>query len=256
MATPTLITISFSHFCEKARWALERAGIAYREDAHLPALHVPAVKRAKGNRPTPVLVTDDGVLTDSTDILAWVDRTRPAAKLFGEGAESRAEITALEDRFDEDLGPHARRWAYAHILPDSAFMHRMFATQTMTPKRERVAMRVLFPLARLLMKRAMHIDAAGAARSIVKVEEVFEEVARRLADGRRYLVGDSFTAADLTFAALSSPVLLPDGARLPTITEVSPLVAARIRSFREHPAGVFALRVRREHRDQVAPGCA
>lgn len=256
MSAPTLITISFSHYCEKARWALDRAGLAYREEAHLPMLHVPAVKRARGKRATPVLVTEDGVLTDSTDILAWVDRARPAAKLFGETASSRVEIAALEDRFDEELGPHARRWAYAHILPDTAFMHRVFAAQTMTPVGERRAMRLLFPLARAVMKRAMRIDAAGGARSLIKVEEVFEEVGRRLSDGRRYLVGDAFTAADLTFAALSSPVLLPDGARLPSLDELPPAAAARARAFREHPAGAFALRVRREHRDQVAPGCA
>ena len=32
---PTLITIPISHYCEKARWALDRAGVAYRERAHL-----------------------------------------------------------------------------------------------------------------------------------------------------------------------------------------------------------------------------
>ena len=30
-----LITIPISHFCEKARWALERAGLPYREERHV-----------------------------------------------------------------------------------------------------------------------------------------------------------------------------------------------------------------------------
>ena len=38
------------------------------------------------------------------------------------------------------------------------------------------------------------------------LREVFQQVDERLADGRQFLVGDRFTAADLTFAALASPV--------------------------------------------------
>ena len=38
--TPTLITISFSHYCEKARWALDRCGIEFRERANLPLFAV------------------------------------------------------------------------------------------------------------------------------------------------------------------------------------------------------------------------
>ena len=58
----TLVTISISHYCEKARWALDRAGLAYEERRHLPALHRVAVKRAGGNLTAPVLVCEDGVL--------------------------------------------------------------------------------------------------------------------------------------------------------------------------------------------------
>lgn len=32
-APSRLLTIPISHYCEKARWALEHAGIPYREDA-------------------------------------------------------------------------------------------------------------------------------------------------------------------------------------------------------------------------------
>ncbi|MCW3023116.1 MAG: Glutathione S-transferase family protein, partial [Conexibacter sp.] len=37
-ARPILVTIPISHYCEKARWALDRAGVAYEERRHLPAL--------------------------------------------------------------------------------------------------------------------------------------------------------------------------------------------------------------------------
>ena len=56
------------------------------------------------------------------------------------------------------------------------------------------------------------------------IDRVFEDIAARLAGGRRYLVGDRFTAADLTLAALAAPALLPAGygVRLPEPSGTSP----------------------------------
>ncbi len=59
---PRLITIPVSHFCEKARWALEHAGIPYVEEGHLPFFSIRAVRRAGGRRSVPVLVTDEGTI--------------------------------------------------------------------------------------------------------------------------------------------------------------------------------------------------
>ena len=60
-----LVTIPISHYCEKARWALERAGIKYREERHVQGIHRIAARRAGGGATVPVLVTPDGVLGDS-----------------------------------------------------------------------------------------------------------------------------------------------------------------------------------------------
>lgn len=45
----------------------------------------------------------------------------------------------------------------------------------------------------------------------MQVRALFAELGERLQGGRRrYLVGDAFTAADLTFASLAALVLLPE----------------------------------------------
>ena len=62
--TPVLITIPISHYCEKARWALERACIPYTERQHMQGLHRVAVRRAGGGQTAPVLVTAEGVLPE------------------------------------------------------------------------------------------------------------------------------------------------------------------------------------------------
>jgi glutathione S-transferase len=82
------------------------------------------------------------------------------------------------------------------------------------------------------------------------VEAVFDEIAARLADGRPFLLGERFTAADLTFGALSSSVLIPEryGSPLPPLEALPPPVAAEARRLRDHPAGRFAARLYAEDR--------
>ena len=112
-----LVTIPISHYCEKARWALDRAGVAYREERHVQIVHRVASRRAGGGGTVPVLVAPEGVFAQSADILAYADRhTEPGARLYPEAPEQRAEVVALERDFDADLGPEGRRWMYFHIL--------------------------------------------------------------------------------------------------------------------------------------------
>ena len=77
-----LVTIPFSHYCEKARWALARAGVDFVEDGHLPIYAYLALRRAGAGRTVPALITSDGaVVADSTDILRWCDAHGRAAPL-------------------------------------------------------------------------------------------------------------------------------------------------------------------------------
>src|SRR5690349_17185426 len=113
-----LITIPFSHYCEKARWALERAGVAHVEEGHLPLFSSIAAKRAGAKRTVPVFVSADAELVpDSTDILRWCDAHGGAAPLF---PDALPDAATLEDDFDRRLGPAARRLAYFHLLPSKA----------------------------------------------------------------------------------------------------------------------------------------
>jgi glutathione S-transferase len=100
------------------------------------------------------------------------------------------------------------------------------------------------------LRRYLRIDAARARAALDGVTRVFDEVADRLSDGRRFLVDDRFTAADLTFAALSAPVLLPAryGSPLPPPEVMPRAVAREVRRLRDHPAGIFADRLYREER--------
>ena len=108
-----LITIPISHYCEKARWALDRAGVSYREHAHLQLIHWVAVRRAGGGRTAPVLVCGDRVLADSADIVDEADaQAPPDRRLYPDDPNAAEEVRTLERDFDANLGPDGRRWMY------------------------------------------------------------------------------------------------------------------------------------------------
>jgi len=230
---PRLITIPFSHYCDKARWALEHCGIAYVEDGHLPLFHYVATFPAGGGRSVPVLVTDDGVLRDSTDIAAWADAHCPGTLIPIDPAAAE-EALALEDDFDRQLGPATRRWAYAQLLP------RRDAEELLVrdvPRWQQLVLPVARPFAAAMLRRSLNITPAGVERSLKKIEDTFARVSERVGDGRRFLVGDALTIADITFAALAAPVLAPDDAVR------AKLPPADVDAWRATPAGQFALRL-------------
>ncbi len=244
-----LVTIPISHYCEKARWALERAGLEYREERHVQVIHRIAARRTGGGRTVPVLVTPEGPIGESEDILAWVDgRTPPAHRLFPKNTEERAEVLGVCRRLDETLGPRARRLLYVHMLTDRALLMR-FNDQGVPPWEDR-ALRLGWPAAVRVVRRALGIRPGIEVEDEARVLGELDWVAELLAHGQGYLCGDRFSAADLTFAALSAPVVVPAiyGVRLPEIDALPPAMSEIVSRFRAHPAGRYALRLVTEQR--------
>ena len=252
-----LITIPFSHYCEKARWGLDRAGAHYVERGYLPMIHVPFVKAAGGARMVPVLATREGVIGDSTAILRWCDAHTIApgvAALWPEHAAQADEVARWEDAFDTTVGVDARRLAYGHVLGDRGYMDGLVAR--VVPRWQQLLFQCVRPLAIGGIRRGLRINDEGVARSLARLEASFVAVGAALSDGRRYLVGGRFTAADLTFAALSAPVLLPPelshyyGAR----DAVPEAFGALVDRLRATPAGSYGLRLYAEERGRIGAG--
>lgn len=243
-----LVTIGVSHFCEKARWALDRTGLAYVEEAHVPVFHLTAKRRWDTNRTLPALVTPDGTIKDSTDILRYCDHHLPEAqRLFPADAGLAGEVADLEDELDERLGPATRVWAYSWAIADTGSMARIVTAGV--SGFERAFIRGAGPLVAMAMRRGMRLGPQAIETAEQRIAEVFEALSPRLARGR-YLAGDRFTAADLAFAALASPLVYPEeyGVALPPLEEVSPGMRARVLDYRGTAAGAHALRMFREHR--------
>jgi glutathione S-transferase len=236
-----------SHYAEKARWALDRLALPYREEPHVPLLHRIATTR-NGGGSVPVLVHGTSRFVDSTDIVAHADAVGGGDLLYPRDPALRREVEALEERFDDELGPHARRWAYAQLLPETRLLRR--AMSRGVPWLEARMLAVMMPLVLGLVRSQLRITPESANRSIGRVRGIFREVDERLDDGRRFLVGERFTAADLTFAALAAPVLFPAGYRAAylALDEAPAVMREEVLRLRETHAGRFALRLYSQER--------
>ena len=71
---PVLVAFGISHFCEKARWALDWHGISYTEISWPPGLHRVLLKHhgAKGSS-LPVVLDGDVVVEGSGAIIDWAE---------------------------------------------------------------------------------------------------------------------------------------------------------------------------------------
>ncbi len=240
--TAVLITMPHSHYAEKARWALDRVALPYREEPHVPLFHRLATGRHGGGS-VPVLVHGTDRFVDSTDIVVHADAACGGDLLYPREPALRGEVEALEARFDDELGPHSRRWAYAQLLPETRLLRQ--AMSRGVPRLEAGVLSVTMPVVLNLIRSRLRITPESAQRSLERVRGIFREVDERLADGRRYLVGDRFTAADLTFAALASPVLFPAGNRAAylALDEAPAAMREEVLRLRDTAAGRFGVRL-------------
>lgn len=257
-----LITLCYSHFNEKARWALDRFQVPYVEERYVPPFSMMAVAVATRGRggaadkassrfSSPVLITDDGrALCDSTLIVRFAAEQA--------GAESQLfpndEVAALVDHYGTALGPHTRRVAYWHVLRHPGMITEM-ARNNVSARQARWFERVL-PAAEKMMKRSLDVTESGRDRSLKYVRRELDAAAERL-KRTPYLAGNEFTAADLTFAALLSPPLCITseegyGAVLPSRESFDAEARAIIDEVQNHPAGRFARKIYAEERKRKA----
>lgn len=223
----------------------------------MPLLHVPAVALATRGRggqvdrhstrySTPVLVLDDGrCLCDSGDIVRWADERfgTPETTLYP--APQRGEIELLERELEERLGGATRRIAYFMLFEQPGLLSAL-AERNVGPGQARV-FRLIAPLGVAFIRRGLGIHRASFDKSLQRLRPYLDTLVPRI-EGRRYLFGERFTAADLTLASLLALVLLPSRAEgyvasLPRLDELGAEGAALVQSFRQHPIGQYCLRL-------------
>jgi glutathione S-transferase len=247
--------IPVSHYSEKVRWALDYKGVEHERRAPMPGGHVAvALWLTRGRQITfPVAQFDGETVGDSTAIIAALEQHVPEPPLYPADPEQRRQALELEEFFDEELGPHIRLYAFHELAQDRESFGRLAAAAAPGPLKRMPKAAGAYGRAWAGLRFRVHNDE----RAEVAREKVLAAIDRLEAELRDddYLVGDEFTVADLTAAAIFYPLVLPpDG---PVAEEFGRSLA----SFREplmERRGMRWVReiFRRHRRRQGAPSAA
>lgn len=242
-AIPELFQFRYAMFPEKARWALDVKGIEHGRRAVIPGLHPPTMMKLAKQTGTPVLrLTNGDLLKDSTDIVEWADQQTAKQPLYP--AEHAAQIKQLVAEFDE-LGPHARRAYFYELLKSPAFAADLFSYGY--PEKTRARYRRGFAAVKLIMRVDMKITAKQAAISLEQVQAGLDRI-EQLSANTGYLVGDSFTAADLTAATVFNVCCFPNEYPVPIPQPRPENLQHWLQRWAEHPATAWVQRIYAQHR--------
>jgi glutathione S-transferase len=246
---PLLWHLKVSHYNEKARWALDQKGIPHRRRAVTPGAHVAIAERLSGGTTFPILVLDGSPIADSTRIIAALEQRHHSEPLYPSHPAARRRALELEDFFDEQLGPDVRLLVLASTLVRPALMLGTFAPDLTGASR--LGARLAFPLLKRRLRGRFDLDPAAIERSYERVRAAGARFRAEL-EPSGYLVGDSFTVADLTLAALSAAGVAPAQFPYPQPHRNDPLLAPVREAFAESGLDEWTREMYARHRPPSA----
>ena len=121
-------------------------------------------------------------------------------------AEFEAEVIEIQKRFDA-IGKPIARYLYFTGFDHPALIKDIW-TQFAKPW-ENVVVRAFYPIIKHLFKKMQRVNEVDVAKAEQKIDQEIKWLEQRLSDGRQFLVGDSFTIADITAASLLAPIACP-----------------------------------------------
>ncbi|MFL5865878.1 MAG: glutathione S-transferase N-terminal domain-containing protein [Thermoleophilaceae bacterium] len=201
--------LPISHYSEKARWALALKSAEHERRTAQAGMHIAvAMRLTRGRHYTfPVLELGGERIGDSTAIIAKLEERFPEPALYPTDPVERRRALELEDWFDENLGPYIRRFLFNQGRNDRDYFDEVVAR--MAPPALARHKRAYGVGARLFTALRFGAGSSRAAeRARRRLLAALDRLEAELGDGR-YLVGDRFTVADLTAAALFYPLVLP-----------------------------------------------
>ena len=202
---PVLWHLEISHYNEKARWALDYKGIAHVRRAVTPGLQGLTARRLRAGRTVPILEMGGRAIGDSTKIIEAIERRWPEPPVYPADPEERRRALDLEDYFDEQCGSDARRV----LLSDNLTEPETFLAMFYGADRRRIGLlEPLNPLFLRLVQRRFQIRPETVEESREKVRAAFDKVEAEVGPSG-YLVGASFTVADLTAASILGLIVVP-----------------------------------------------
>jgi glutathione S-transferase len=247
---PTLFQLDVSHYSEKARWALDYKQVPHVRRSPLPGAHmIVSLALTRGESVTlPLLQIDGRTIADSTAILAAIEAHWPDPPLYPADPEQRRRALELEDFFDEELGPHARLLPFHELTNEPAIFAEVAAAAVPGPLGKAKGLVGLYARTYTGLRFGVR-DRAAAATARAKIIAALDRLEAELeAGGGEFLVGESFSVADLTAASLFYPVVGPEQGPLPAEIPTPPALERFRAEIADRPGYAWVEETFRRHR--------
>jgi glutathione S-transferase len=104
-------------------------------------------------------------------------------------------------------------WVYYQILDERDLtLHAWGCNNPAIPAWQRLALKLLYPLLRFLIRNAFRITPAHYGKAVEHIEALLAEVESKLGDGRKSILGsNTINYTDLAFTAIMGLWLQPQG---------------------------------------------
>ena len=255
---PKVISFSPSADCELGRWVMLHHGIDYVEKRHAPPFFF-LINKLYGGKSFILYIDKELKLNTVRAIIDHFDNlTEPGKKLIPD--EFVQAIETSWHSYNSELGDAVVTWAYTNLLPHQEIMVRPLSLGS--PWIERFFVKYCYNLPEKLMWKSLKLNKAAADEAYAVIQRKFSEVDQILSDGRKFLLGDRMTLADMTFAVSGAPLVLPAGyggyqyeqGPIPTFEQFPKELQENISTMRDTTAGKFILRLYAEERYRGLPG--
>ena len=240
-----LLEFPHSHYCEKARWALDYKGIIFQPVAIMPGLHMITVRKYAADTSVPVLLDNNEVVQGSSEIINYLEQRHPSHSLTPTATDERRACLEIERTMDEKLGENIRRILYDRLLAYPDFIRYCF-THPMPQLRQQI-FRIFYPILRYKIYQTYVISTARVEQAKREFDAAMSDLEKQL-KYRQYLVGEHFTRADLSVASMLSLLVMPQEHPFPWKEIPDPETRIFYNEFRDHPVSDWVRKMYRDHR--------
>jgi len=245
-----LYDFRFSHYCEKARWALDFKGVPYTPRHLLPGFHLRTARKLAPRSSLPILEADGAVIQDSTEIINFLEQTFPDPSLTPPDPKDARAAIEWEEYLDKEIGVTLRLWFYYHTLPDRHRALRFLCQDA--PWLQRSLFALSFATIRRAMTEMMSLSAETASGAEQRFLLALDRLDKALERGR-FLVGNRFSRADLSACALLWPLCRPGESESEVEALMSPTVCTLRKQLQGRRFYLWVLE-RYQERRMPAPG--
>ena len=249
----TVYTFPVSHFAEKVRWLLDYSGIPFQVVNWVPLDHAPAAYLKSGNRTVPFIEVSNGtkrfVVHDSTEIIHWVHNHFSPIDLIPDDPQQFRDAMDYEDKADA-VGDDVIRYMYTPMIQQPRDFVGVWGWDAKPLYRG--LLRLGLPIVKLLLDRHLDFSEAGCAAGQRRLHNLFGELDQRLTGGRRYLVGEQFSIADVSVASLLAPIYAPEAHPVYSSHHFSRTLSAQRAEFTHYKSFGWLQMLYAHHRAQTA----